>query len=124
MDSITTDDAPESIGPFSQAVRDDGTIYVSGQGPVDPDTGQIVDGGAGDQTRRTLDNVAAILEAADCDFGDVVKVTVYTRDMEAYDEINDAYAEYVDPPYPARCAVEVRDLPIDIDVEIEAIAHG
>ena len=124
MRSIHTDEVPDSIGPFSQAVRDGRTIYVSGQGPVDPHTGEVVDGGPAVQTRRTLDNVAAVLQAADCDFPDVVKATIYARDLEAYDEINEAYAEYVEPPYPARCAVEVRDLPIDIDVEIEVIARA
>jgi len=122
MREVSTEDAPASIGPFSQAIVDGDRVFVSGQGPVDPETGEIVDGDVGVQTERTLENVAAILAAADCSLSDVVKATVFVTDMDDYDAINDVYGEYVDEPYPARSAVEVADLPIDIDVEIEVIA--
>lgn len=122
MEEITTDDAPPSIGPFSQAIRDGDTIHVSGQGPIDPDSGEVVDGDIRDETERTLENVAAILEAAGASLDDVVETTVYIRDMGDYDAINEAYAEHFSPPYPARSAVEVADLPVDIGVEIECRA--
>lgn len=122
MEEITTDGAPPSIGPFSQGIRDGDTIHVSGQGPIDPDSGEIIDGDIGDETDRTLRNVAAILDAADASLDDVRKTTVYVRDMDDYDEINEAYAEHFSPPYPARSAVEVSDLPVDIGVEIEVEA--
>jgi 2-iminobutanoate/2-iminopropanoate deaminase len=123
MREVETDDAPPSIGPFSQGIIDDGTLYVSGQGPVDPDTEAIIDSDdVRDQTRQTLENIEAVLDAADCSLDDVVKTTVFVRDMDDYDDINDVYGELMSAPYPARSAVEVQDLPIDIDVEIEAIA--
>lgn len=122
MEEINTHTAPPSIGPFSQAIRDDGRIYVSGQGPVDPESGEIVGDTIEEQTRRTLENVTAILEAADRSLEDVVKATVFVRDMDDYDAVNDVYADYMTPPYPARSAIEVADLPIDIDVEIEVVA--
>ncbi|WP_433627460.1 Rid family detoxifying hydrolase [Halomicrococcus sp. NG-SE-24] len=122
MEEINTDEAPPSIGPFSQAVRDGGRIYVSGQGPVDPESGEIVGDTVREQTARTLENVAAVLEAADRSLDDVVKATVFVRDMDDYDAVNDVYADYMTEPYPARSAVEVADLPIDIGVEIEVVA--
>jgi 2-iminobutanoate/2-iminopropanoate deaminase len=122
MDEIVTDDAPASIGPFSQGVVDGGRVFVSGQGPVDPETGEILDGDVREQTRRTMENVAAVLEAADCTLDDVVKTTVFVMDMADYDAINDAYAEFLSEPYPARSAVQVEALPVDIDVEIEVVA--
>jgi len=123
MREISTDDAPESIGPFSQGIRDGDTIHVSGQGPIDPDTGEIVDGDVGAETDRTLRNVAAVLEAGGGSLDDVVETTVYVRDMADYDAINEAYAAHFSPPYPARSAVEFADLPVDIRVEIEVRAR-
>lgn len=122
MNAIDSADAPESIGPFSQAVVHGNTVYVSGQGPVDPETGDVVADDIEEQTARTLENVAAILDEAGSSLDDVVKATVYVTDMADYDAVNDVYAEYVSEPYPARCAVEVADLPIDIGVEIEVVA--
>lgn len=124
MEEISTDDAPPSIGPFSQAIRDGSRIYVSGQGPVDPETGEIVEGTIGEQTARTLENIDAVLQAAGRSLDDVVKATVFVQDMDDYDEINEVYADYVSSPYPARSAVQVEDLPIDIGVEIEVVASA
>ncbi|WP_440772563.1 Rid family detoxifying hydrolase [Natronorubrum sp. DTA28] len=124
MQPITTDDAPESIGPFSQGIRDGDRIYVSGQGPVDPDTGEIIDGDIAAQTERTLENIEAVLRAADASIDDAVKVTVFVQDMNDYDAINEVYGSYVSEPYPARSAVQVEDLPIDIGVEIEVVASA
>lgn len=122
MEEISTDAAPPSIGPFSQALRDGDTVYVSGQGPIDPDSGEVIEGDVRDETARTLENLGAILEAAGGSLDDVVKTTVFVRDMADYDAINGVYETYVSEPYPARSAVEVADLPVDIRVEIEAIA--
>ena len=122
MDKISTDAAPPSIGPFSQALRDGDRIYVSGQGPVDPESGEIVGEDIGEQTARTLKNIDAVLAAADCSLDDVVKATVFVQDMDDYDTINEVYAEYMSSPYPARSAVQIEDLPIDIGIEIEVIA--
>ncbi len=122
MREIQTDDAPASIGPYSQGIVHGDTIYVSGQGPVDPDTGDVIGSSPGEQTRRTLENVRAILEAADASLDDVVKTTVFVKDMRYYEEVNEAYGTLLSDPYPARSAVEVVKLPVDIDVEIEAIA--
>ncbi|WP_436912360.1 RidA family protein [Halosimplex marinum] len=121
-EEISTDDAPPSIGPFSQAIRHDDTVYVSGQGPVDPDTGDIVGDDIREQTAHTLENVEAVLSAAGASLDDVVKATVFVTDMDDYDDVNDVYAEYMSDPFPARSAVEVADLPVDIGVEIEVIA--
>lgn len=124
MEEISTEDAPPSIGPFSQAIRDGDRIYVSGQGPVDPETGEIVEGTIGEQTACTLENIDAVLQAAGRSLDDVVKATVFVQDMDDYDEINEVYADYVSSPYPARSAVQVEDLPIDIGVEIEVVASA
>jgi reactive intermediate/imine deaminase len=124
MEELSTDEAPSSIGPFSQGIRDGDRIFVSGQGPIDPDSGEIIEGDVRDETRRTLENVDAVLRAADASLNDIVKTTVFVRDMENYDAINDAYAEFFSEPFPARSAVEVADLPVDIEVEIEVIASA
>lgn len=122
MQEITTDSAPGSIGPYSQGIKDGETVYVSGQGPIDPATGEIVQGDIGTQTEQTLENVAAILDAAGTALDNVVKVTVYLGDISDYDAVNDVYGEYMSAPFPARSAVEVAEFPIDVGVEIEAIA--
>lgn len=122
MEKIQTDEAPAAIGPYSQGIIDNDRIFVSGQGPVDPETGEIVSDDIREQTQRTLENVAAVLEAAGSSLDDVVKATVFVRDMSDYETVNEVYAECMSDPFPARSAVEVADLPIDIGVEIEVIA--
>ena len=121
MREITTDDA-DAIGPYSQGIVDGTRVFVSGQGPLDPETGDIVGGTAGRQTAQTLENVEAILKAADADLSDVVKTTVFLTHMEDYEAVNETYARHLSEPYPARSAVEVADLPVDTRVEIEAVA--
>lgn len=123
MKELTTADAPDSIGPYSQGIISGDKLYVSGQGPVDPETGKVVDGTPAEQTKRTLENVEAILEAGGSSLADVVKATVFLKDMRYYDEVNEVYGEYMSAPYPARSAVEVVKLPVDIDVEIEIVAE-
>lgn len=122
MHEITTDDAPDALGPYSQGIVDGERVFVSGQGPLDPETGDIVGEDASEQTARTLENIAAILDAADATLSDVVKTTVFLTDMNDYEEVNETYGEYLSEPYPARSAVEVADLPVDIRVEIETVA--
>lgn len=122
MEEVSTNEAPDAIGPYSQGTLDDGRVYVSGQGPVDPDSGEIVSDDVAEQTARTLENVAAILEAAGSSFDDVVHANVYVTDMDDYETVNEVYAEYMTEPYPARAAMEVSRLPIEIAVEIEVVA--
>ena len=122
MQEIATDAAPPSIGPYSQASRDGDTVYASGQGPIDPETGAVVDGDVGEQVALTMENVAAVLEAAGTSLDSVVKTTVYLADMDDYDAVNEAYAEAVSEPYPARVAVEAGEFPVDVAVEIEVVA--
>lgn len=123
MEEISTDDAPDSIGPFSQAIRSGARIFVSGQGPVDPATGDLCNGDIKAETAQTLDNIDAILTAADSSLDAVVKATIFVQDMNDYDDINHVYRQYMSEPYPARSAIQVEDLPVDIGVEIEVIAE-
>lgn len=122
MEEIDTDRAPSAIGPYSQGIKDDDRVYVSGQGPVDPETGEVVSDAVGEQTAQTIENLAAILEAAGTSLDDVLKANVYVTDMDDYETVNEVYAEYISEPYPARAAVEVSRLPIEIGVEIEVVA--
>ena len=122
MREISTENAPVSIGPYSQAIEANGFLFVSGQGAAEPETREVVSNDIQDQTTQVFENISAILDAAGSSLDDVVKATVYLTDMDTYDEVNEVYAEYMDQPFPARAAVEVADLPIDIGVEIEAIA--
>ena len=121
MEQISTD-AGESKLPFSDAIRHGETIYVSGQGPIDPESGDIVGEDVQEQAVRTLENVDRILEAGGSSLETVVKVTVYLDDMDDYEAFNETYADYLTEPYPARTAVEVVDHPVDIDVELDVIA--
>jgi 2-iminobutanoate/2-iminopropanoate deaminase len=124
MKKITTNTAPPSIGLFTQGIHDGDQIYVSGQGPVHPDSGEIIDGTIEDQTARILENVDAVLQAAGRSLDDVVKATIFVQNMGDYDAINDVYAEYMGKPYPTRSAVQVENLPMNIDVEIEVVASA
>jgi reactive intermediate/imine deaminase len=122
MEEIQTDEAPAAIGPYSQGIRDGDTVYVSGQGAIDPETGNIVGETIEEEAARTLENIDAVLDAAGGSLDDAVKATVFVTDMSNYDAVNEVYGEYMSEPYPARSAVEVSDLPVDIGVEIEVIA--
>lgn len=122
MNIIQTDAAPKAIGPYSQAVEVNGFVFVSGQIPLDPETGQLVDGDIKNQTRRVFENIKAILAAAGCDLGNVVKVTVFTDDISNFSAINEVYSEYFNAHKPARSFVEVSALPRNAHVEIEVIA--
>jgi 2-iminobutanoate/2-iminopropanoate deaminase len=119
---IATDKAPKAIGPYSQAVAHNGVLYCSGQIPLDPQTGAIVDGDISVQTERVLENLKAVLEAAGSSLEKVLKTTVYIKDMTEFGKINEVYTRYFSASLPARATVEVARLPRDVRVEIDAIA--
>jgi len=120
---ISTDQAPAAIGPYSQAVAVDGWLFTAGQLGLDPATGEFVSGGVQEQTRRALENAAAILADAGSGFADVVKTTVFLKDMNDFAAMNEIYAEFFAQDPPARSAVQVAKLPKDGLVEIEIIAR-
>ena len=118
---IHTNDAPAAIGPYSQAIKAGNMLFISGQGPFNPKTMEIVDGDVKAQTSQVLKNIDAILKEAGASFSNVVKTTVFIKDMEDFSEINEVYVEYFGEHKPARSCVEVARLPKDIKVEIELI---
>lgn len=120
---IHTDKAPAAIGPYSQAIQIGQLLFTSGQVPIDPETGAIVEGGIQEQARQSLNNIKAILNAAGTNMGAVVKTTVFLQDMNDFAAMNEVYAQFFQEPYPARSAVKVGRLPKDALVEIEAIAQ-
>ncbi len=119
---IATPNAPQAIGPYSQAISTDDMIFVSGQIPLDPDTGQLVEGTIEIQTRRVLENVQATLEAAGSSLANVIKTTVFLKDMNDFSAMNAVYAEFFSQEPPARSTVQVAALPKGALVEIEVIA--
>ena len=119
---VSTSEAPKAIGPYSQAVVAGGFVFCSGQGPIDPATGQLVQGDISIQTERTLKNLRAVLEAAGSSLAQVVKTTVFLRDMNDFKTMNEVYARYFTADPPARATIQAARLPLDILVEIEAIA--
>jgi 2-iminobutanoate/2-iminopropanoate deaminase len=119
---ISTSNAPSAIGPYSQAVKAGNLLFISGQVPLDPATGEVVEGDITVQTHRVLDNVKAILTEAGADFSNVVKTTVFLKDMNDFVPMNRVYAQYYPENCPARSAVQVGRLPKDVSVEIETIA--
>ena len=119
---IHTNDAPAAIGPYSQAIKAGNLLFVSGQVPFVPATGEIVEGDVKAQTAQSLKNLQAILKEAGADFSNVVKTTVFIKDMNEFAQVNEVYAEYFGDNKPARACVEVARLPRDVKVEIELIA--
>jgi len=119
---IKTPAAPQAIGPYSQAIEANGMVFVSGQIAMDPATGELQPGGIKEQTRLVLANLKAIVETAGSSVADIVKCTVYLKDLSDYSGMNEVYGEFFSPPYPARVALQVARLPKDASVEIEAIA--
>ena len=120
---IHTDSAPAAIGPYSQAIRIGDLLFVSGQVPIDPSTGAIVEGDISVQARQSLNNLKAILNAAGTNMGAVVKTTVFLADMNDFAAMNEVYAQFFQEPFPARSAVQVGRLPKDAKVEIAAVAE-
>lgn len=120
--AITTPNAPGAIGPYSQAVRAGDFLFISGQVPFDPATMTLVEGDVQTQTRRVMDNLAAILEAAGASFDHVVKTTIYLKDMGDFALMNEVYGGYFSTPAPARATIQAARLPKDVSVEIELVA--
>lgn len=119
---IKTDKAPSAIGPYSQAIEANGVVYISGQIPLNPQTGKLVEGGIKEQTHQVLKNIGAILEAAGCDYKNVVKSTCMLANMDDFKDMNEVYAQYYSENPPARAAYGVVKLPLGSLIEIETIA--
>lgn len=119
---ISTDKAPQAVGPYSQAICANGFVFVSGQIAIDPSSGQIIEGNTADQTRQVLKNLKAVLESSKSGMDKVVKATVFIKDMNQFQAMNEVYAEFFTQSKPARACVEVSRLPKDVLVEIDAIA--
>lgn len=122
MEVISTDKAPQAVGPYSQAISANGFVFVSGQIAIDPATGQLNQGSTAEQTRQVLMNVSAVLESAGSSLDKVVKATVFIKNMNDFQAMNEVYAEFFAKTKPARACVEVARLPKDVLVEIDAIA--
>jgi 2-iminobutanoate/2-iminopropanoate deaminase len=120
--AVSTPSAPQAIGPYSQGIRAGSLLFVSGQVPIDPATGNIVEGDIAAQTHRVLRNIGEILKAGGASFDHVVRTTVFLADMNDFAAMNAVYATYFDAPAPARATVQVSRLPKDARVEIDAIA--
>ena len=121
---ISTPNAPAAIGPYSQGVKCGDMVFVSGQLPFVPATGALLEGTVGEMTVQCMKNIEAILAAAGCTLQDVVKTTIFLKDLNDFAEVNEAYAAFVPEQAPARACVQVAKLPRDAKVEIEAIARG
>lgn len=121
-EKVSTSKAPAAIGPYSQAIRIGNFVYTSGQIPLDPATGELAEGDIKAQTRQVLTNVKAILEAAGTSLANVVKTTVFLKNMADFAAMNEVYAEFFSEPFPARSAIGVVALPKDVAVEIETVA--
>ena len=121
-DAVSTTKAPKAIGPYSQAIKANGFIFISGQVAFDPATGNLITGGIQEQTERVLINLSAILEAAGSSWEKVVKTTVFLKDMGQFAQMNEVYAKFCKGAPPARSTVEVARLPKDVSVEIDVIA--
>jgi 2-iminobutanoate/2-iminopropanoate deaminase len=118
---ILTDKAPAAIGPYSQAIVCGDLLFVSGQLPIDPAEGKLIEGNMGEQTERVMQNLTAVAEAAGADLSKVVKTTIFLQDLKDFAEVNAAYAKFFQDTPPARSTVQVAALPLDARIEIEAI---
>lgn len=119
---IQTEKAPKAIGPYSQAIRAGNFLFLSGQIPLDPKTGELVKGDIGRQTQQVLENIKGVLESQKLGMEDVVKVTIFLKNIADFNRVNEVYSTYFPSSPPARSTVEVARLPRDADIEIEAIA--
>ena len=120
---IHSNEAPNAIGPYSQAVRVGDTVYLSGQIPLDPQTMELVEGDIGARARRVFDNLTAVMQEAGGSLSDIVKLTIYLVDLEQFGQVNEVMAEYFDVPFPSRATVAVAALPKGAPIEVEAVAH-
>lgn len=119
---INTQNAPAAIGPYSQAVEVNGTLYVSGQVPINPQTGKVAEGGISEQTEQVMKNIGAILQAAGYNYSDVVKSTCFLSDMANFQAMNKVYGSFYSENPPARAAFAVKELPLGVLIEIESVA--
>jgi 2-iminobutanoate/2-iminopropanoate deaminase len=119
--AVTADGAPKAAGPYSHAVNSNGLIFLSGQVPIDPNTGSLVEGSIGDQTRRCLDNLAVVAAAAGASLDDAVRMGIYVTDISTFQQVNEAYGTYFAADPPARTTIGVAALPLGAEVEIDAI---
>ena len=122
LSAVSTGSAPEALGPYSQAIRAGQFLFVSGQVPIDPATGQLVQDGIAGQTRRALENVGAILQAGGASFRQVVRTTVYLADLGDFAAMNEVYATFFAAPQPARSTIQAARLPRDARIEVDVIA--
>ena len=120
-DTVMAQGAPKAAGPYSHAVKSNGLVFLSGQTPVDPATGQLVEGSIGDHARRCLDNLAVVAAAAGAELADAVRISIYVTDMETFKDVNEAYAAYFDSDPPARTTIGVAALPLGAEIEMDAI---
>jgi 2-iminobutanoate/2-iminopropanoate deaminase len=120
-DPVTAPGAPDAVGPYSHAVRSGGVLYCSGQVPLDPTTGKLVEGSVGDQTRRCLENLRVVCQAAGAELSDAVRLGIYVTDMGTFPEVNEAYGSFFGEGPPARSTIGVAALPLGSAVEIDAI---
>jgi 2-iminobutanoate/2-iminopropanoate deaminase len=120
-DPVTAPGAPDAVGPYSHAVRSGGVLYCSGQVPLDPETGKLVAGSVGDQTRRCLENLRLVCRAAGAELSDAVRLGIYVTDMSTFPEVNEAYGSFFGEGPPARSTIGVAALPLGAAVEIDAI---
>ena len=118
---ISTKNAPQAIGPYSQAVKTGNLIFISGQIPLNPETGDLVSGSIEDEANQVLNNIKSICDAAGYGFEDIVKITIFLTDLGNFNTVNEVMAKHFVEPYPARATVEVSGLPLGVNVEIEAI---
>jgi len=119
---VFTDNAPKAIGPYSQAIKVGNFVFISGQIPIDPKTGNLVEGDIKEQTKRVIENIKAIIESIGGSLENIVKTTVFLKSLEEFSQMNEVYAEYFKDKPPARSTVEVSRLPKDVRIEIEATA--
>ena len=119
--TVTADGAPDAVGPYTHAVVSNGLVFCSGQVPLDPETGKLVEGSIGDQTRRCLENLSVVAAAAGAQLSDAVRMGIYVTDMGTFKEVNEAYGTFFETDPPARSTVGVAALPLGAEVEIDAV---
>lgn len=119
---VSTNDAPKAIGPYSQAVKANGFLFISGCLALCPKTNDVKNGSVEEEAIQAFENLSAVLKAANSDFDKIVKVTVFIRDMSIFQELNEVYARYVPTPFPARTTVAVKELPLSLSLEVDVIA--
>ncbi len=118
---ISTKNAPQAIGPYSQAVKTGNLMFISGQIPLNPETGDLVSGSIEDEANQVLNNIKSICEAAGNSLEDIVKITIFLTDLDNFATVNEVMKEHFSEPYPARATIEVSGLPLGVNIEIEAI---